>query len=418
MHAILVTLGTDGDVYPYLGLGELLRRRGHRVTLATNEPFAEAAARRDLEFRVLVPTQELDELYANPDFWRPLRSGALLARWGGRQLRRHYEIVESLLGDDALLIANTGALAARIAHDKHGTPLISLVLQPGVIPSALAPPVMPGGLSLPRWAPLPVGKLYWRGLDLVGGWLVCGKLNRYRAELGLLPVRRLFQWWNSPQQVIALFPDWYGPKQPDWPPQFETTAFPRPTLGELPAEVATFCRVGEPPIVFTFGTGMLHAEAQFRFAIEACLALGRRGILLTKYPDQLPGGLPETIRHFPFAPFAALFPECAAVVHHGGVGTTAAALAAGTPQVVLPFAFDQEDNGDRVTRLGVGECVKPRRISAKTLTAALRKVLSPEVADRCRALAPRCSGDGLEMAADLVEAFAARMGCPLRGQNL
>ena len=331
-----------------------------------------------------------------------------MARWGGRQLRRHYAIVESQLADDAVLIANPGALAARIAHDKHGTPLVSLVLQPGVIPSSLAPPVMPGGLSLPRWALRPVGKLYWRGLDFVGDWLVCGKLNRFRAELGLPPVRRLFQWWNSPQQVIALFPDWYGPKQADWPPQFETTAFPRPALGDLPAEVAEYCRAGEPPIVFTFGTGMKHGAAKFRYAIEACAKLGRRGILLTKYPEQLSEALPDTIRHFPFAPFAALFPGCAAVVHHGGVGTTAAALAAGTPQVILPFAFDQEDNGDRVTRLGVGAYVKPRRINAATLTAALRKVLSPEIGARCRALAPRCAGDGLEMAADLVEAFAAR----------
>ncbi|MFO0899170.1 MAG: glycosyltransferase [Pirellulales bacterium] len=408
MHALLVSLGTDGDIYPYLGLGEVLRQRGHRVTLVANEPFAQRAADRGLEFHTLVTSAELDLLYANPDFWHPLRSGPLMAQWGTRQLRQQFELLHGLIDDDTLLVANPGALAGRLLHETRGTPLVSLVLQPGVIPSSVAPPVMPGGLTLPRWAPQPVGWLYWRGLDVVGNWLVGRELNQFRADLGLPPVRRFFQWWNSPQKIIGMFPAWYGPPQADWPPQLETTAFPRPGLGELPCAVQAFCAAGEPPIAFTFGTGMKHARAKFAAAVEACQALGRRGILLTNYSEQLLPSLPASVIHVPFAPFAALFPRCAAVVHHGGVGTTAAALAAGVPQIALPFAFDQEDNGARITRLGVGEFIKPRRLSATSLAESLRRVLAHEVVSRCREAAALCSEDGLELAADIVQRISSK----------
>src|SRR5205823_14931335 len=89
-------------------------------------------------------------------------------------------------------------------------------------------------------------------------------------------------------------------------------------------------------------------------AVAACERLGVRGLLLTKYPHQLPPRLPPTVRYCPFAPFRRLLPLCGAVVHHGGIGTTAAALSAGIPQLILPLAWDQPDNAERVRRLGVG----------------------------------------------------------------
>src|SRR5436305_6257835 len=99
---------------------------------------------------------------------------------------------------------------------------------------------------------------------------------------------------------------------------------------------------------------MAHGAAFFRAAVRACEGTGARGLLLTRYPGRLPARLPPSVRHVPFAPFRRLLPLCRAVVHHGGVGTTAAALAAGTPQLVLPLAWDQPDNAAPVRRLGCG----------------------------------------------------------------
>ena len=149
-------------------------------------------------------------------------------------------------------------------------------------------------------------------------------------------MRRVFRWWLSPDLVIGLFPGWYAAPQPDWPRQLRLAGFGRfdGARAELPEDVRRFCEEGSPPIAFTLGTGMTHAAGFFRTAVAVCDALGTRGLLLTKYPEVIPARLPPGVRHCAFAPFRQLLPLCAAVVHHGGVGTTAAALEAGCPQLV------------------------------------------------------------------------------------
>jgi UDP:flavonoid glycosyltransferase YjiC (YdhE family) len=175
----------------------------------------------------------------------------------------------------------------------------------------------------------------------------------------------------------------------------------------LPEDVRTFCEAGSPPIAFTLGTGMTHAAGFFRTAVAACNALGARGLLLSKYPDVIPARLPPHVRHCAFAPFRQLLPLCAAVVHHGGVGTTAAALQAGCPQLVLPLAWDQPDNAARVAGLGVGLALGSRHRSSKHMSNALTRLMAREVGDRCREVASRAGGaDGLELAAAWVEELA------------
>ena len=367
MHAILASIGTDGDVIPYVGLGARLRARGHRVTLAANENFRGLAEEHGLAFHSLVTNEETRALFGNPGFWDPLRGTWIAARWGARLIARQYEALAGLAGDrDAVLAAVPALFAARLVQETLSRPLVSVVLQPWMIPSAVSPPAMPGGLSLPPGTPLPIADLYWGLFDLAGAVLAGGRLNRLRASLGLKPVRRMFRWWFSPQRVLGFFPDWYGRPAADWPAQMRLIGFPnydgRPAA-DLPAEVQEFCGAGPPPVAFTFGTGMMHATEFFRSALKACRLLGVRGLFLTKYTRQLPSALPPFVLHCPFAPFQELFPRCAAVVHHGGVGTTARALAAGTPQLALPLAYDQADNAVRVKNLGVGDWLNVRHRS-------------------------------------------------------
>jgi UDP:flavonoid glycosyltransferase YjiC (YdhE family) len=179
--------------------------------------------------------------------------------------------------------------------------------------------------------------------------------------------------------------------------------------GGLPEEVEEFCRAGPPPVAFTLGTGMAHAGPFFRAAVAACERAGVRGLLLTRYPDLVPARLPPEVRHCAFAPFRLLLPLCGAVVHHGGIGTTAAALGAGCPQVALPLAWDQPDNAARVARLGAGQWLGTRQRTAGHLARALLRVQAPEVSQRCRVLATMAgAGDGLEVAAGWVEGLARR----------
>ena len=157
-------------------------------------------------------------MLADPDLWHPLRSGPMMAKWGAGLLPRQYELLAVLAaGPGSVLVANPGVLAARLVQEMRVCPMATLLLQPGLLPSTSAPPEMPGGLTLPRGVPRPVGGLYWAAVDTAGYLLVGGPLNRLRAALGLRPVRRLFRWWWSPELVVGLFPPWYAAPQPDWP---------------------------------------------------------------------------------------------------------------------------------------------------------------------------------------------------------
>jgi UDP:flavonoid glycosyltransferase YjiC (YdhE family) len=235
------------------------------------------------------------------------------------------------------------------------------------------------------------------------------EVNAFRAELGLPPVRHFFdRWMHSPELVIGLFPEWYAPAPPDWPPNVRLTSFPlydESDTRAIPPELKTFLAEGEPPIIFTAGSAMTQAERFFRTSVDACKARGWRGILLTQFPEQLPSNLPKSIRHFDYVPFSTVLPRARAFVHHGGIGTTAQALAAGVPQLVVPFAHDQPDNAVRVKRLRAGDFLLPARYRVR---AAIRKlealVSSSEVGKQChRRSADLADSNGLASACDLIE---------------
>lgn len=410
MDAIIVTLGTDGDVFPFAALGSKLRARGHRVVFVASAPYRYLAELHGFEYRELVSKQENDELFNNPDFWNPLKCAQLAANWGLKLVRRQYELLAGVVSPGSVLVANPGVLAAVMVHEKFGTPLASVLLQPGLIPSSIAPPVLPGLLFMRR-APRLMWKLVWLGFDGFGRVLVCRRLNPIRASVGLKPVRRLFQEWISPQLVLGMFPEWYGKPQGDWPPQIKLFGFPELDPGanpELPPEVEAFCRGGTPPIAFTFGTGMMHSAKLFSSAIEACQILGARAIFLTKYRNQLPDALPPGILHCAFASFSKLFPHCAAIVHHAGVGTTAKAMAAAIPQLACPICFDQFDNAVRIKDLGVGDFLYASRLSGPGVARIISRMLTPSTKSRCHEIAQQFgTRRALDAAADAVERLQA-----------
>lgn len=450
MHVVLVSIGTDGDIFPYVGLGTVLLARGHTITLVASEHYEPLARRHGFDFHALVTTAENQELFNHPDFWHPLKTAPLSARWGVRFIRRQYELLKSITTPDTVLIASPGVFAASLVHDKLGVPWANLIPQPWLLPSPESRPVIPS-LEFLSHAPPTVWKLFQYGMNLYGGHLFGRELNQLRAELGLKPWRRVFSDWLSPQLVLGLFPDWFAPIASDWPRQVRLVGFPlfdgtsnqsapenqrsvqaetppappSPLNGEragvrgesnlsviqnadLPPELQAFCQSGPPPIAFTFGTGMVHSAHLFRAALDACQILGTRAIFLTKFRDQLPVSLPRTVLPCAFAPFAKLFPHCAAIVHHGGIGTTAQCLAAGVPQLIHPICFDQIDNGVRVQRLGAGDYIRATPATGKQIALALQPLLTAEVQSRCHSLTHHFAHtNALETAATLTEALVS-----------
>lgn len=413
MRALLIPLGSYGDVNPFLGLGRELRRRGHEVLIATNDHFARLVRHDELEFISLGTEAEYDEVLKEADAWHPTKGLGVIARFQEPFVRRVYDvIVEHYRRGETVVAAGTLAFAARIAQEKLGTPLVSVHLQPSIFRSLYQTPRYPR-LKLPDWLPRFMKRGFFALADrLIIDRLYAPSINALRDELGLPPVRGVLKdLCHSPQRVLGLFPDWFGPPQPDWPPQTRLTGFPLQdgrTETELPGEVRAFLDAGEPPIVFTPGSAMRHGLPFFTESLRVCQHLGRRGVFVTKYRENIPERLPDSVRHFFYVPYGQLLPHAAAAVHHGGIGTSSQALAAGVPQLVMPFTHDQPDNAERLERLGVARVLEATRYRAAPAAQLLDELLrSADVARQCKIYAERLAGSRpLEEAADYIEALA------------
>jgi len=416
MHFIFSALGSAGDVHPFVGIGSRLRQRGHRVTIMTNPRFESLVGRLGLDFEPIGTVEEFDAVVRNPDLWHPTRGFSTVAEFGiTATMRRTYELIAGYYVPGQTVVGGHSLdFGARIARDKLGVPLATLHLAPAVLRSETLPPVLTPWLTgqwSPRWW-LRLG--YWLADFLVADRLLAGPVNAFRAELGLPPVKRfLHRWWHSPDRVIGLFPSWFAPPQPDWPPQTILTGFPRwdeSVFSELAGDVVAYLEAGDPPVIFTPGSAMAHGQPFFRAAVGACARTGRRAIFLTGYADQLPGRLPAGVIHFDYVPFSQLFSRSAAIVHHGGIGTVSQGLAAGIPQLLMPMAHDQHDNAVRLRRLGVGSSLRPRAFRAATVARTLDRLLaSPTVRARCRGVASRLEGvDAMGSACDVLERLGAR----------
>ena len=392
MTVLVVAPGSAGDVHPNVGLALELQRRGHRVILMAAVIFAPLAQRVGLPFEGYGTEEEWREILRNPDLWHPLRAFPLVARHLMLPLVRPvYERIAQLQAEDPhLVVAGSGlVLGARIAQEKLGVPVATVHLQPSLIRSLQEPAVL-GFPDILGWLPMSLRDPYLKLVDsILIDRLLCPEVNAFRAELSLPPVKRIFdRWIHSPQLVIGFFPEWYAPPQPDWPPHVHLTGFPRydeSDTREVPADLEAFLRGGEPPVVFTAGSANAQGGEFFRVSAEACRKGGWRGILLTQFPEQLPPNLPDTVRHFDYVPFSQVLPQAAAFVHHGGIGTTAQALAAGVPQLVVPMSHDQPDNATRVCRLGVGDMLRPKHYRIDAVLDRLSRLMgSNAVAENCR----------------------------------
>jgi MGT family glycosyltransferase len=405
VHAILTPVGSAGDVLPFVVIGAELRRRGHRVSLLAPETFAGMVSNAGLEFVQVGTAEQFDAATNNPDLWHPRRGPAVVFKEVGSHLRDGYAALARVYEPDTtILVGHALSFFTRVFEETHQVPAVTVHLAPSVFRSDFNQSRLPFGVDMtpwPRWAK----RAFWWAADRFAIDPAIGPaLNAWRGELGLAPVSRIFKsWLNSPQRVLGLFPEWFAPPQPDWPSQLRLSGFllsDHDDAAELPAPT------GERPIVFTPGSANRHAARFFTTAIASTARMGRRAVLVTGYRDHLPRLLPDHVEHVRWASFPALFPRAAAVVHHGGIGTCAQALAAGVPQLLMPLGFDQPDNAQRTRRLGVGEVIPPDRFTPPRVAAALERLLSDsDVGAACRRWSARVdSADAVRRASDLIEA--------------
>ncbi len=396
MQVVIEAVGSAGDVHPFIGVGAALAERGHGVAVVANEVFRSAVERASLAFLASSEEESYRRANEDPDLWHPIRGSQKVLGWVMEYLfpRTLDLVLERIRArpDDTVLVGSTLAFASRCAAEVTGAPFVGANLAPALFRSVHRAPRFLG-----MWAP-DASPRWWKRFCfwMADRWIdpaLCPPLNAARTRHGLAPVDRPFhEWIHRGDVVLALFPEWFAPRQPDWP-DVRYAGFPlfdeggqRPVDPELEAWIER----GGPPIVFTLGSSNLHARRFFEVAVSAARALSRRALLVTVEPRSVEGLTGPNARHTSYVPFSRVVPRSAAFVTHGGIGSVAQGLAAGVPQIAVPMGFDQRDNGSRIEDLGAGGCVPLSRWTVKRAVKALDRVLSdPSVAQAARAAAAR-----------------------------
>lgn len=418
MKFLLPTLGSAGDVYPFIAIGEALRERGHDVEIITNPVFESVITAARLGFHPVGTAAQYNDALSSPKLWHPIDGfGVFWRRLARHALEPVYTRIEIEYAEGpCAVLATPLMLGARLAQEKLGVPLVTAytaatMLRSTEYPMTLAQwqiPRLHGALLRPALS------LAWRALDRYKLHpMLSADLPPLRDKLGMPAlVNSVFgQWIHSPLAGVTLFPDWFAPAPVDWPPQVRQAGFPvydGDQANGLDAALLDFLAAGDAPIVFTPGSAMGHGHAFFKAAVQTCSVLGLRGVLLSTRSEQIPANLPPEIHHSCYAPFGLLLPLARALVHHGGIGNSAQALRAGLPQLITPMAFDQFDNAMRLGQLGVASSVSPRDVKFGSMAPKLQMLLdSPKVASACQAASQRMANNrAVEIICDLLESVS------------
>ena len=412
LNVLLPTMGSAGDVHPFIALGGALKARGHRATILTNPLFQALIESQGLGFLSVGTSEEAHNAIANPDLWHLRKGFKIIAQVIVPAIADVYRLIERHADADTVVAFSSLAFGARLAQEKLGIASASVHLQPSVI-RTYADQGMFGNIRLsashPQW--------FKQGLFRLVDTLVLDRslkkpLNALRATLGLPPIDRVMhRWMHSPQLVIAFFPEWFAAPQPDWPENVHAVGFPLWDSGgeaALLAEAAEFLDAGAAPIVFTPGSAGSTMQRFFRESVRAARQLDMRAMLVTNYPEQVPRSLSANIKVFGYLPFSQVLPRAALLVYHGGVGTLAQGINAAVPHLVVPHGYDQFDSGWRIEELGLGGTIPETRYRAKRVVRTIDLILGDKAAaQRRRQYAARIDSAGaVERACELIEGLA------------
>ena len=380
-HVLFTTLGSYGDLYPYLAVARDVKELGHRVTIATSATYRDKVEAEAIGFAPVRPDISLDNREMMHFLFDQRRGTERVLRQVAAYARESYEDTLDAARHADVVVTHPITMAAVVVAEKRQLPWISTVLAPISFVSAHDPPIpapFPWITKLRILGPGVMRRIWNLAKRESLKWLQ--PVLDLRNEIGLSTgAHPMFEGGHSPDLVLALFSRLLADQQPDWPTQAVLTGFPFYDSGKasLAPELDAFIRGGEPPVVFTLGSSAVGAAGAFYSdSLKALNRSNTRAVLLTgPHPQGLPDKLPENVLAWPYAPHELLFPKASVIVHQGGVGTTAQALRSGRPMLVVPFAHDQFDNADRVRRLGVGRWIRRGKYNARAAEHALDTLL-------------------------------------------
>ncbi len=409
---VLTTIGSLGDLHPMLAIGLALRERGHDVVFAVVKQFSDRIQALGFEVQPIRPDQ------ASPDDPEMIAQMMDLQKGTERLLRDYIFANLQETYTDLLAIAQgadfilTGEVvyASRLVAEKLEIPWAFCALSPASIFSVYDPPVLPTLEGMAKLRSLPFINRGLKNLARLATRTWAKPLHQLRRELKLSPIGNpILDDKFSPHLVLALFSSVLATPQIDWPSNTVQTGFTfyDGTLegtGIAP-ELQDFLAAGESPIVFTLGSAAVFDPGDFyRDSIQAVQQLNRRAVLLMGQ-NLPPENLPESIIAWDYVPYSEIFPHASAIVHQGGIGTTAQALRAGRPTLVMPYSHDQPDNAARLERLGTSRTIPRQHYQATRAARELRAMLeSPNYAAQAAAVAQIVqTEEGARVACDEIE---------------
>ncbi len=398
MKIFIVTLGSRGDVQPYVALGKGLIAAGHEVMLCAPSSFEGFITQYGLQYGYM--DNEILTLIDSDAGREAMEESDNLLGWlkTYANLAQRVKPMQAQMVLDAgkaaeafrpdLVIYHSKAMAGPHLAEKYDVPRIMSVPLPILTPTAEFPSIVFPGWKLGGW----YNKLTY-SLSVKLAWMQYrGVVNPWRErELGLPPASRSFDEMvlenGQPTPTMYPYSENVVPRPHDWP---QTTISPgywfldQPKNWQPPADLAAFLAAGPPPVYVGFGSMAGKDPAKKAdAAITALQKTGQRGLIATGWGGLNVRSLPESIFKLEAAPHDWLFERVTAVIHHGGAGTTAAGLRAGKPTIICPFMGDQPFWGRRVTELGVGvEPIPQKKLNADNLAAAIEKVTSDTAMQR------------------------------------
>lgn len=382
---VLTTIGSLGDLHPMIAIAIKLRQRGHDVVFATHQVYQSKIEALGFEFHSMRPDNTALNNPQQMARMMDLQTGSeyIVRKWVCPNLPQMYADLMHSAKDADFIFAGEGVIAASLVAEKLGIRWGSSAMAPISFFSAYDPPVL---------APFPfLSKLRGFGSIINQGVINFAKVvsqswgepvHQFRRELGLPPLKGnpFIDDKFSPYLVLALFSPVLAKPQPDWVANTVITGFTfydgSQDRTELTKELKQFLDAGEPPIVFTLGSAAVLDPGNFyQESIQAAKQLNRRAVLLIG-KNTPPENLSEEILAVNYAPYSQIFPHACAIVHQGGIGTTAQALRAGRPTLVMPYSHDQPDNAARVDRLGTSRTIPRKEYSASQAAKELSKLLN------------------------------------------
>jgi UDP:flavonoid glycosyltransferase YjiC (YdhE family) len=412
--------GSEGDIQPFTALSAGLVERDHDVTLVVTDnvgrDYSDLARR--LGFKLIaVPNPDMASTEEIERVWRqiielgnPIRQAEIVMRYGFDPVAASmYEAARELCAESDVVVGHFFAYPLQVAAQKAGRPSATVNIVHNCLPSsAICPPGLP---DLGRWT----YSMGWRLVRSMVNRIFLPRVNALRAKEGLpLDQDVMLQTWAAQRlNLIAVSPQ-ICQRPSDWEVRHQVCGFLNPAVSpaaeELPPGLEEFLAAGEPPVYFTFGSMMLANLHYLREVagiwIDAVQRVGCRAVLQLPWHDLSVFETNDKIFKVRRSPYTKVLPRCALIVHHGGAGTTQAALLAGRPSIVVAHVSDQFFWGAELERLKVGgRTLRRKGLEAKQLAAGIADALAiPALATNAIEIGQRMSLEcGVTRAAEHIE---------------